>query len=247
MTAPKLTANEERAAIRAVGYGFLARAFAYPSPEAVRALRQVAGVAGRVCAGTPISALATAADEVREADLRTHYIETFTHTTNPDCPAYETAYLCRDTFQQTHRMAELCGFYRAWGVQAQRSGSRPDEIGTELEFMGLLAAKEWLALHERDPEREAIAAEAQRLFFREHLGRWAPSFARRLVRCAPVGSFYALAGAALQTWLAEDAAHLGADISAAADEVTVDQLASEPRDDIAPPIVALETIEVMDR
>ncbi|MCS7296315.1 MAG: molecular chaperone TorD family protein [Chloroflexota bacterium] len=247
MSSAERTTKEELAAIRAVGYGFLARAFAYPSPEAVHALREVAGVAGRVCAGSPLLALVAAAERASEPELRAQYVATFTHTTNPDCPAYETAYLCRDTFQQTHRMAELCGFYRAWGVQAQRNGSRPDEIGVELEFMGFLAAKEWLGLHEGDPEREARAAEGQLLFFREHLARWAPTFARRLTACAQPGSFYALASAALQTWLADEAERLGVDLSLASTEITVDQLAAEPRGDIAPPLVALETIEVMDR
>lgn len=247
MTALDNTARSETAATRAIGYGFLAHLFAYPSEQLVRALREIAQVTSRVCGGTPVAPLAQAVESVSEEELRRRYVEAFTHTTNPDCPTYETAYLCRDTFQQAQRMAELCGFYRAWGVQTQRNGSRPDDVGAELEFMGLLAAKEWLAIEEGNREREQLACEAQELFLREHLGRWAPAFARRLVATAGPRSVYGLAGAALQTWLADEAARFGVDLGNATDEVTVELLAAEPHGDITPPVVTLDTIEVMDR
>lgn len=247
MTALDTIPKSETAAMRAVGYGFLAHLFAYPSEPLERALREIAPVAARVCAGTSVAPLAQAVEGVSGAELRRRYVETFTHTTNPDCPTYETAYLCRDTFQHAQRMAELCGFYHAWGVKTQPNGSRPDEVGAELEFMGLLAAKEWLALDEGNAEHELLASEAQQLFLREHLGRWVPAFARRLVATAGPESIYGLAGAALQTWLADDAARFGVDLANVTDEVTVELLAADSRGDIAPPVVTLDTIEVMDR
>lgn len=246
MTLDRTVVADQPAAKRAVAYALFARLFAYPDAKAVRALRRAARVAAGPCADTPAGPLAAAASRQRADALRREYIRTFTLTTNPDCPTFETAYLCRDTFQQTHRLASLCGFYEAWGVRARRTGGRPDDIGAELEFVGLLCAKEWLALQDGDPERTALAVEAQRLFFREHLGQWGLGFARRLVATAEPGSIYALAGASLQTWLAEEALRLEVELSPAA-EVTVAALASEPRGDVTPPFVALETIGGIER
>jgi TorA maturation chaperone TorD len=77
---------------------------------------------------------------------------------------------------------------------ADTAAERPDHIGMELEFMSVLAAREAYAReHQLDEAQFEICLDAQKKFLREHLGRWAPAFARRLARSAIHPALAALA------------------------------------------------------
>lgn len=121
----------------------------------------------------------------------------FGHAARGDCPLNEIEYgdLHADPLFQPHRLADLAAFYRAFGLEvADGAAERPDHLGMEFEFMSVLAAKEAYArVHEADDERCALCREAQKKFLREHLGRWAPAFARRLARAATDEALAALA------------------------------------------------------
>ena len=58
-----------------------------------------------------------------------------------DCPAYETAYA--HPFSRQRELADISGFYRAFGVQIE--GERPDHLAVECEFASLLCTKEAIA------------------------------------------------------------------------------------------------------
>jgi len=115
---------------------------------------------------------------------------------------------------RTFEMADVAGFYKAFGVEAfgvevGPGGERVDHITTELEFMNLLAVKESIALQqEGEGEHAQICRDASRSFLRDHLGRWVRPFAEKLEAAAAAPS-YSAAGAFLSLWVAHDAATLG--------------------------------------
>lgn len=96
------------------------------------------------------------------------------------CPPYETSYEA-DPFRAARQLADVAGFYRAFGAEAQGpAAERPDHAGCELEFLAFLAAGRAAAEASGDRERAAIAAEVEDAFLRDHLGRWLPAFCRRV-------------------------------------------------------------------
>lgn len=121
-----------------------------------------------------------------------------------DLPAYESAYCGSDIFRQAQVMADIAGFYRAHGLVVGGSRrERPDHVAVELEFMALLTAKEADALRHLGPDQVAMCREAQALFLGEHLGRWAPLFARRLAERADGGPYLSVAEL-LTDWIAAE-------------------------------------------
>ena len=106
-----------------------------------------------------------------------------------ECPPYESEYSSQSfSVSRSHRMADVAGFYRAFGVEVSDDRrERPDHIALELEFMSYLIAKETRALEAggaEAAERAEICRDAQRKFFAEHLGWWLPAFAMALRRKA---------------------------------------------------------------
>jgi TorA maturation chaperone TorD len=115
---------------------------------------------------------------------------------------YETDHR-KDTPQhalaQTYELADIAGFYKAFGlIIAESFPERADHIAVELEFMHLLAAQEAHAIEHGDVEQRQRSLHAQMLFFRDHLGRWIESFARKV--CESEISVYAQLAALLMAW-----------------------------------------------
>jgi DMSO reductase family type II enzyme chaperone len=111
---------------------------------------------------------------------------------------------------RTFEMADVAGFYRAFGVAVGESGQRPDHIAAELEFMNLLAVKEAVALQlEGDGEHAEICRDASRAFLRDHLGRWAPRLGERLA-AADGEPVYGHAGRLLGGFVTFDAERIDA-------------------------------------
>ncbi len=131
------------------------------------------------------------------ASFQQDYTAAFGHAARGNCPLNEIDYgePDADPLFQPHRLADLAAFYRAFGLEvADDAAERPDHLGMELEFMAVLATKEaYAAAHGETDERCALCRDAQRKFLREHLGRWAPAFARRLARAAADATLAALA------------------------------------------------------
>jgi len=116
------------------------------------------------------------------------YLAAFGHAARGRCPLNEIEYgdIKADPLFQPHRLADIAAFYRAFGLEVtEDADERHDHICLELEFMCVLAAKEAYALeHQLDSESLSVCRGAQKRFLREHLGRWAPAFTRRLARMA---------------------------------------------------------------
>jgi DMSO reductase family type II enzyme chaperone len=107
---------------------------------------------------------------------------------------YETECGLPHEFRQSQEMADIAGFYRAFGFNiGGKVRERPDHISAELEFMHILTLKEAYAAEKGVAERVEICVEAQRKFLQEHLGQWLGLLAESLARSAEEGPYLSLA------------------------------------------------------
>lgn len=128
-------------------------------------------------------------------DLQQTFTRLFGHTVRGACPPYELEYGRGEIIQQSSMLADLTGFYSAFGLEPTSSGNeRPDHVSTECEFMAVLAAKEAYAIRQGDTAATELVRNAARSFLEEHLGRWLPSFARRIVGEDSDGLYGAIGG-----------------------------------------------------
>lgn len=142
-------------------------------------------------------------------ELARDFVRIFGHTVSADCPPYEAQYGVPHVFAQTQTLADLVGFYRAFGLEVRRgAGERLDHLGVELEFMQVLTYREAYALRHHGRERADLCRDAQRKFVRDHLSTWVDDFGMRLERKAVDGP-YALYAGALRHFIAAEAAYLG--------------------------------------
>lgn len=148
-----------------------------------------------------------------------------------ECPPYESEYLSiEDTFFRTQQMADVAGFYRAFGLDpATASRERPDHICLELEFSALLLLKQREASARDDDEslnHVETCRQARRDFFHDHLGWWTPAFAAGLLHKAETGPYAAIARL-LAAFLAVERHRHGIEPSAAPREPNVVDVTDE--------------------
>lgn len=196
---------DELALSRAVIYRLLSLVCSYPTPAVCDGLRAVAPSA-RVAGAVLGRRFARAVDELRgalgrltNAELERAYLSVFSATTSPTCPSHETAYTAKHLFQVSEQMADVAGFYRAFGVEPH--GNRPDELAMELEFAYFLALKEAYAREHHGRREVLVCRAAQRAFMHDHLGRWGHGVASRMIAEAESGGALAAAGALLIVFL----------------------------------------------
>lgn len=100
--------------------------------------------------------------------LKQAYMQVFDPVRGPF--PYEVEHRKGHEYAKAQIMADVMGFYRAFGVEPQ--GDRPDHICAELEFMHLLTLKEAHALNAGQADKAELCREAQQKFLREHLLTW---------------------------------------------------------------------------
>jgi len=97
--------------------------------------------------------------------------------------SYETEFGLPHEFRQSQELADIAGFYHAFGFRTGAAvRERPDHLATELEFMYLLALKEAYAAENALVDEAEICIDAQRKFLEDHLARWIGPFCRSLER-----------------------------------------------------------------
>jgi TorA maturation chaperone TorD len=168
----------------------LALALAPPTPGSVAAAIDLAGALDEDGTDIDVGLLAGALERAGATGLVAAHHRLFGGgvTVAP----YESSYEL-DPFRQARVMADVAGFYRAFGAEAHGpAAERPDHAGTELEFLGLLAERRVAALDEGDPETAERVREIEDAFLTEHAGRWLPGFFRVLVQADPDGAYGAL-------------------------------------------------------
>ncbi len=122
---------------------------------------------------------------------------------------YETEYGLPHEFRQSQELADISGFYRAFGfVNGGPVRERPDHLAVELEFMQALALKEAHARLNGLPEYAELCVDAQAKFLGDHLGTWIGLFAQSLALNAGDGPYLPLAEFAA-AFVRADAARLG--------------------------------------
>jgi DMSO reductase family type II enzyme chaperone len=230
------------ALVRSQLYGLLARGFADPPrtlaewQAAGQGAEELATAVERLPGGAPLAASLRALERAREAvvtqdtltELRAQGLELLGNLRTRSFPPYETEYTRGGDFRQNQDLADLMGFYQAFGLNlrgSEESRERPDHIAVELEFMHFLCWKEAAARVEDDQQHIDVCRDAERKFLGDHLGRWAELFARGLEKTAPEGFYPALA-ALLRAVVTQELANL--DVKPEPVEVPAPRRAPEP-------------------
>jgi TorA maturation chaperone TorD len=219
MTTPTTTdhaATDQRVLVRSAAYEALALAFAYPDAAAEAGLRDLLAdlVEHETTAAlgllASLEALGAALDAAQPPARAAEHTRLFDNETL--CTPFETDYQA-DPFAKASQLADIAGFYQAWGVDVSRARpTTPDFIGSEFEFMSLIARKQAYAAARGWDEQEALARRAQRVFLQDHLGRWIPAFTTAVAERAGTGSggrYFVAAAAACARLVAYDVAVLG--------------------------------------
>lgn len=214
------TTDIDIALCRATLYSALALGFRPPeketkarltTQEAVAALAEAAALldaGGDAGLGAAVKTLAAAEASPLE-DLVESYRRLFGHTARSGVPPYETEYGAEALFQQPQEMGDLMGFYNAFGLALNdRQHERADHVSCECEFLSFLALKEAYALERGDAAMLEETRRAERLFLRDHLGRFLPAFAKKLSR-EQNESFYGSLGQLAYDFIALECARFG--------------------------------------
>lgn len=170
------------------GFGFALGALlsSYPGSDFARRARDLS----RAAEADELSSLLEGLGSDEEVDdLRSEYLELFDKKEG-HIPLYETELGAGQSLAKGNRLADLGGFYRAFGVeiggldQETPLPELPDHVSVELEFYGYLLLKE--AQLERTAQQEGveIVRDAERKFLADHLGRFVPRVRLELERAA---------------------------------------------------------------
>ena len=156
--------------------------------------------------------------------ISSRHRDLFGHTVRGPIPPYETEYGNEALFQLPQELGDLMGFYNAFGLTLKPGKrERADHISCECEFLMFLALKECYALEQDNREMLAETEKAEKLFLRDHLGRFLPTFASKLTRHEDSG-FYGLLGELCRRFVAAECGRLRVPSGAA-------NLALRPADD----------------
>ncbi len=143
--------------------------------------------------------------ELLDADFR----RLFGHTARGLVPPYETEYGEDSPFLPAQEMGDLAGFYRAFGLALRPTEhERIDHICCALEFLLFLARKEAYALERGERYMQEETRGAARLFLRDHLGRFALAFGKKLAR-EDAGGFYGALGELCAAFVTHECARVG--------------------------------------
>jgi len=132
------------------------------------------------------------------AELNDLYEANFGLLGGSKCPAYETEYVPhRFSFQRSNMLADVAGFYGAFGLQTSSSNpDRPDHISLECEFLAQLIYLQCQARQAQTPDaisQAEVCQQAAERFLNEHFVWWAPAFAKLLAHQDPGGFYEAVA------------------------------------------------------
>jgi len=224
MDAPASRLNQqvtevEIALCRATLYGALALGFRPPTEETVDRLVSEEGATALAeaatildansAAGLRSAALKLSTDNATLSALSYAHRHLFGHTAHGSVPPYETEYGAEALFQQPQELGDLTGFYLAFGLTLNPAEhERADHVSCEFEFLSFLAMKEAYALESGDLPMLEEVRKAARLFLRDHLGRFVPAFARKLVTVGRE-SFYGNLGELCLRFVTVECARLG--------------------------------------
>ena len=168
--AEHVSTSEETLAEQSFVYAVLSRGFSQPDQASLEFLLQCSQV--EMKDDSPVTeclcALLESAQQTNLQDMQQAYMSLFDPVNGPF--PYESEHSKTHDFSKANLLADIMGFYRAFGVEP--TNDRADHISAELEFMHLLAVKEMHASGKGDSENASICRQASESFLREHLGSW---------------------------------------------------------------------------
>lgn len=217
MDSPVQEAQVQDTLARSALYRFLSVALLPPgeafmavaADEAVGAtVRRAAQQLGRAEVPRAVGAACESLRTTSGPVLEEAYHRIFGHNIGKDCPLNETQYGPSHVFQQAQQLADIAGFYQAFGLEvAETVGERVDHISIELEFMHVLTFREAYARVHHGPDEVGLLRDAQRGFLQDHLSLWVPAFARLVGRRD--GGFYGHIADLCAVLIGSDAAAFG--------------------------------------
>ncbi len=174
-------------------YGALARAFGPVKDNLVegRALRELRRLEANGPEGTVSLSSLSEVEERELQDLEPLMAERLRLFEKGRCPPYESSYRDETDPLKDVLMADVAGFYRAFGLIPR--GELPDHLVSELEFMGVLCLQEARATLAGEEEAAAVVRDALRKFMTDHLGRWVGRFRDAIQKEARVSLYPLLA------------------------------------------------------
>ena len=200
-----------RSLARAQAYSLLARAFGRPDAAFEAEVRdgRFGSALGDSLTALGCRELSTAGLDGGEAPLAGDFQRLFNPSVDGNCPPYETEYTGAHVFMRQQQLADVAGFYRAFGLRVAGSfHERPDHIAAELEFLAVVSLKEAQALARGERAHVRVCRRARARFLEEHLGRWLAPYAKQLAALAGDG-FYPRAVALARDLVAWEAAEAG--------------------------------------
>lgn len=223
MNQPQAVGAIEDAAARSTLYKLLAKSFLYPTPAHFHYLTgnaygslldQLQSIMGTETGfGKELGRFATLHRDWKRSqsreELEAEYHRLFAHLGSANCPPYETEYGLDNIYQKTEAMADISGFYAAYGLEVSTTETdRADFLGTELEFMSFLSLKEIYALEHNEWEHLETCRDTQKKFLADHLGRWVGVFVKILSQSTS-NPFYAGLGNMVECLVNHDAERYG--------------------------------------
>jgi len=184
-------------------YSLLATALAYPTDLGLEAMGTAISAAapGFPDAAKPLLEELAATIPGDLAPLERSHLLLFPQIESQETPGYETAYRGNEIFNHTAIMADIAGFYRAFGLEVGGAiRERPDHVTVELEFLAFVSFKEAISADNGEDEQADICADAERSFLTDHLGDWGPELGRRIGRHSD-SEFFGVVGRLLDWWI----------------------------------------------
>ena len=222
-------------------YQFLALGFGYPDAtvlarmkELLEPLKVSLEVIGEGPSANAANDVRAALETIEIGDLEAAYVGCFGHTISKECPPYETEYRQSHIFQKSQTLADVVGFYKAFGLESAADiKDRLDHVSVELEFMQFLCLKEAYARAEGHADEQlAICRDAQERFLDDHLGRWGLAFVGRLEIKAKHSPYEPVAGL-LARFLSDEMGRFGLQPDAAAVPLSEEPPEAESADCLA--------------
>lgn len=215
------TTEVEMVLCRSAIYEALALAFRPPTDETVARLASSEGAGALADAAAVLDAAwgTDLAGLIRRApapprppsveSLGSEFRRLFGHTARGLVPPYETEYGEDSPFLPAQEMSDLAAFFRAFGLLLRPDAQeRIDHISCAFEFLLFLTRKEAHALEAGQTAMRDDTRMAARLFLRDHLGRFAPAFGKKLAR-EHAGGFYGALGELCAAFAAQECARAG--------------------------------------
>lgn len=164
---------------RALGFALAARLAAYPDDGLPRELEALVESLG-TRPPEPLEAFRQALTAEGGLDaVRGEYLALF-GSQKERASLNETEYGRMRGMSKGHDLADIAGFYRAFGLEVTQDDARrdmPDHLAMELEFYAVLLARSAVLREKGDGEGVDIVLDARKKFLEHHLGRLARAVA----------------------------------------------------------------------